>query len=284
MSLKIVDGPTIPHNESLSDGVDSSEGTIVRITVPQEFTEANLTFQTSSDGGMYNDLYDDKGEEVTVPAHPDTTIAVSGAWVRSIGWLKIRSGTREAPVDQRKDECKLAVALEVRDVGGTAGAMASGRGGRYVVVPTQLKLLRGNPGKRPIKPEPQPRVAEGVPEPPAHLTDDARLEWERIAPELYRLGLLTVLDTQTLVAYCDAYGRMMTCKRAIALMAAKDPLTRGLMIKTTNGNVIQNPLVGTMNKAALNMVRYASEFGLSPCARTRLSSSGRQASPVSSTA
>ena len=117
MSLKVLDGPTIPHNESLSDGVDCSEGTIVRITVPQEFTEANLTFQTSSDGNLYNDLYDEKGEEIMVPAKPDTTIVVSGAWVRSIGWLKLRSGTRDHPVNQTEDEVLFAIAIEVADAG-----------------------------------------------------------------------------------------------------------------------------------------------------------------------
>ena len=62
----------------------------------------------------------------------------------------------------------------------------------------------------------------------------------------------------------------MTAERAIAAMAANDQLTRGLMIKTTIGNAVQNPLVGTANKAASDMVRYAAEFGLSPVARARL--------------
>ena len=42
------------------------------------------------------------------------------------------------------------------------------------------------------------------------------------------------------------------------------------MIKTTNGNAIQNPLVGTSNTAARDMLRFASEFGLTPVARARL--------------
>jgi hypothetical protein len=115
MSLKVLDGPTIPLDESLSDGIDCSEGTIVRITVPQEYTEANMTFQTSSDGNMYNDLYDEQGDEVTIVAKPDTTIVVTGAWVRSIGFLKLRSGTREHPVEQKKDEVKFGIAIEVAD-------------------------------------------------------------------------------------------------------------------------------------------------------------------------
>ena len=53
-------------------------------------------------------------------------------------------------------------------------------------------------------------------------------------------------------------------------MAEKDQLTGGLMIKTSNGNAIQNPLVGTANKAAADMMRYAAEFGMTPSARTRI--------------
>ncbi len=45
-------------------------------------------------------------------------------------------------------------------------------------------------------------------------------------------------------------------------MAERDQLTSGLMIKTTNGNPIQNPLVGIANRAMVDMVRYAAEFGM----------------------
>jgi len=121
MTLKVLDGPTIAKEESLSDGIDCSEGTIVRITVPQEFSEANLTCQTSSDGNLYNDLYDDEGEEIMVAARPDTTIVVHGPWVRSIGFLKLRSGTREHSVEQAVD-CKFGIAIEVEAGAATAGA------------------------------------------------------------------------------------------------------------------------------------------------------------------
>ena len=126
MSLTVVDGPTIPHNESLSDGVDCTGGTIVRITIPQEFTPANLTFQASSNGDLYNDLYDSDGREVTLAVKPDTTVIVSAHWTRSIGFIKFRSGTRANPVKQTKDVVKFAVAVESLDagVGAEAGAPA----------------------------------------------------------------------------------------------------------------------------------------------------------------
>ena len=111
MPLTIIDGPTINLGKSLSDGVDCSAGTIVRITVPQEFTPANLTFQVSSDGNLYNDLFTASGEEVTVVAKPDTGIVISEHWAKSINFVKFRSGSRSHPVEQEED-CKFAIAVE----------------------------------------------------------------------------------------------------------------------------------------------------------------------------
>lgn len=126
MPLTIVDGPTIAQGESLSDGADCSAGTIVRITVPQEFTEANLTFQVSSDGNFYNDLHDSKGEPITITAKPDSGIVVAEAWTKSINFIKFRSGTKSHPVDQRED-CRFAVAVETDDTPAGMGTQARSR-------------------------------------------------------------------------------------------------------------------------------------------------------------
>ena len=113
MTLQIVDGPTILAGESLSDGADCSAGDIVRLTIPQEFTDANLTFQVSTDGNFYNDLYSASGDEVSIPAKPDCAIVIRNeVWGRSINFIKIRSGTRTHPVPQEED-CKLAIAIDV---------------------------------------------------------------------------------------------------------------------------------------------------------------------------
>ena len=116
MPLVVVDGPTIEKGESLSDGADCSQGTIVRITVPPEYTQGNMpnamSFQVSSDGNMYNDLFDDKGAEVTITARANSTIVIDRSWARTVGFIKIRSGTRDAPVKQTKDDCKFGIAVE----------------------------------------------------------------------------------------------------------------------------------------------------------------------------
>jgi phage terminase small subunit len=73
--------------------------------------------------------------------------------------------------------------------------------------PTHLQVLRGNPSKRPIRPELEPLQTAEPPKPPRYLTRLAAAEWRRLAPELHRLGLLTVVDVAPLAAYCQAYAR-----------------------------------------------------------------------------
>jgi P27 family predicted phage terminase small subunit len=133
--------------------------------------------------------------------------------------------------------------------------------------PTHLKLVTGNPGKRAlndaeVKPDPL------IPDPPPELSADARVEWEVISKRLLAAGILTAIDRAALAAYCQAYGRWVQAERALAEMAKRDLITTGLLIKTTNGNAIQNPLVGTANKAMSDMVRYAAEFGMTPSSRS----------------
>jgi hypothetical protein len=114
MPLTIVDGPTIAKGESLSEGIDCSAGEIVRITVPQEYTPANMTFQISTDGNFYNDLFDDHGDEITITAEPNSAVFIEGRWVRAVAHIKLRSGSREHPVVQRED-CKFAIAVDTGD-------------------------------------------------------------------------------------------------------------------------------------------------------------------------
>jgi P27 family predicted phage terminase small subunit len=136
--------------------------------------------------------------------------------------------------------------------------------------PTALRLIEGNRSKRPLpKNEPHPR--SGIPQPPKHLDAYAMAEWNRIAPELEAIGLLSTIDGSALAAYCQCISRWMQAEEALARMKARDKLTSGLMIKTSNGNVIQNPLLGVANRAMLMAIRFSCEFGMSPAARARLS-------------
>ena len=110
MPITIVNGPIIEAGESLSDGVDCSAGKIVRITTPAAWSPANLTFQISSDGLGFNDLYTG-GREVIVPCGPNRgIIVIPGDWPGAVH-LKFRSGRSDFPVAQAARR-EFAVALD----------------------------------------------------------------------------------------------------------------------------------------------------------------------------
>jgi P27 family predicted phage terminase small subunit len=137
-------------------------------------------------------------------------------------------------------------------------------------VPFVLKALRGNPGKRAMKPEPQPERPPTCPSAPSYLAPYARAEWERIAPQLFNLGLLTVLDISPLAAYCSAFATWQSASEALARMAANDRHSSGQLVRNKYGDVNTNPLLNIARKAAADVVQFGSQFGLSPAARARI--------------
>jgi P27 family predicted phage terminase small subunit len=138
-------------------------------------------------------------------------------------------------------------------------------------VPTQLKLLRGNPSKTAIKKhEPQPRRDPLPTDAPAMLTGYAREEWDRIVPELRYLRLMTRVDTQPLAAYCKAYSIWRTAVETFDNAGQHFSEMNRLIVRKANGDPMQNPLIRIIRDAAADMARLADAFGFTPAARTRL--------------
>jgi P27 family predicted phage terminase small subunit len=142
-------------------------------------------------------------------------------------------------------------------------------------VPTELKLLRGNPGKRAVnrdEPKPDPK-APGM---PVWLSNEARAEWRRVVPELERLGLSAKVDRAALAAYCETWATFVAAER---LIHEKGLLIMRVIEEVTgsDGNVLElhvsptkNPAVIIARDAAAQVRAFCSEFGLTPSARTRL--------------
>src|SRR5436190_3246963 len=151
-----------------------------------------------------------------------------------------------------------------------AGNWRSGR----KPLPTHLKLITGNPGRKPLN-EYEPRPPAALPTPPPELNEDGRIEWDRVAIRLYTLGILTAIDRGVLAAYCQAYGRWIRAERALSNVAATDKVFGGILARRKNGNLVVNPLVNAANKAMDDMRRLASEFGMTPSARSRIRADGQ---------
>lgn len=105
---------TIPSGATgLSDGFDLKGYTLVRIDMPAAWTAANLTFQVSTDDSTYNDLYISDAE-YTLTAAASRALGVAAAdGVRMHRYLKVRSGTSGAPVDQGTDRVLRLVGYEM---------------------------------------------------------------------------------------------------------------------------------------------------------------------------
>jgi P27 family predicted phage terminase small subunit len=148
--------------------------------------------------------------------------------------------------------------------------------------PTNLRLLQGAPPRRGEGAEPIPPPSD-QPKAPPWLNSYALEEWERLADDLYGMGILTGVDQTMLAAYCMAYARWRQAEEDLQVMADADPLTHGALLKTKEGNAIQNPLVGVANVARRDMARLAAEFGLSPSSRTLIDAGKRgEHDPVAS--
>jgi P27 family predicted phage terminase small subunit len=129
-------------------------------------------------------------------------------------------------------------------------------------VPTRIKVLTGNPGKRPLN-EHEPRPEPQIPDCPPQLGPLAREEWNRLTTELASLGMITALDRSALATYCNAYGLWAEATEAIQKY--------GTMVKSPTGYPIQSPYVSIANRQAEIMMRIASEFGFTPASRSRIS-------------
>jgi P27 family predicted phage terminase small subunit len=132
--------------------------------------------------------------------------------------------------------------------------------------PTKLKLLRGNPGHRPInKSEPQPS-ADGIVM-PTHLGEVAAFKWREILPLLQDVKVMTRADVEALARYCDTYEWWLAVRKVLREQGDTYPiLNDGGQVKY----VAQRPEVSIAHKLAQQMRQLEQDFGLNPSARTSL--------------
>lgn len=129
--------------------------------------------------------------------------------------------------------------------------------------PTMLKLLAGNPGKRPLN-EREPTISGGIPDCPEFLDAVAKAEWERVAPLLDDMGLLSQADRAALAAYCVAYSRWRNAEEQVAKF--------GTIVKSPDkGFPMKSPYLTVADQALENMRKLMVEFGLTPSSRSRIS-------------
>jgi len=141
--------------------------------------------------------------------------------------------------------------------------------------PAALKLIKGNPGKRALDLDAGINPPVEIPACPNHLNEHGRKEWRRITVELEPLGLITKLDRSMLAMYCQAYGRWVHAELKIREQE-KAQADSGIKQLSPNGYEQMSLWLIIANKSMEQVHKYASEFGLSPSARTSVAASAHQ--------
>ena len=128
-----------------------------------------------------------------------------------------------------------------------------------------MKRAAGNPGKRPLN-DAEPEYSDEC-YMPEWLSDGAKVEWERVAPHLRNLGLLTVVDQAAFAGYCIAVDQL---ERATALLIpTKDDPCPEVQVATSGYEVPSGAEL--MRRQALKEIRaFAAEFGFTPAQRSRI--------------
>jgi P27 family predicted phage terminase small subunit len=145
--------------------------------------------------------------------------------------------------------------------------------------PTVLKLIAGNPGKRPLNMADGVNPEVAIPDAPRHLNKEARKEWKRVSAELFELGLISRLDRAALALYCQAWGQLVlleeSLNRKMAMEAEReggDP-TRALYFVTDKGYEGQRVMVQMINTLRQQVAAFLKAFGMDPSSRSRVTQS-----------
>ena len=92
--------------------------------------------------------------------------------------------------------------------------------------------------------------------------------------QLAAMGVWSAEFRPGLIEYCEAF-EFKRQAQAIYRNTRQPPL-----ITTKQGNIIQHPLIGTINRQKAIMYRWLIEFGMTPASRTRVQSGNAEKNTI----
>jgi len=132
-------------------------------------------------------------------------------------------------------------------------------------VPTALKILRGNPGQRPLNlDEPQPEALEAAC--PDVLTDPVAVaEWARGIVPAIGIGQVTAADRTLAIAHCQLWATWVSQTAE----ANRQPHTVRI-----GRHRSQSPVRNMANKTLVLLAQVDEKLGFSPCSRGKIQVAG----------
>lgn len=126
--------------------------------------------------------------------------------------------------------------------------------------PTCMKILAGNPGRRPLAND---VLAGTKPKMPPYIrkSPGLRMAWQRVCKTLAAAGVLNRADELTIARWAEVEWS--------AVAALADLQNRGFLVVGADGNMVKNPAASMHATAVAASTRFYVEFGLTPSARGR---------------
>lgn len=135
--------------------------------------------------------------------------------------------------------------------------------------PQELKLLEGNRGHRPLNLGETFRAEVSMPGIPVGLSKGARKVWKRLAPELLRYNLMSVVFSDLFEDLCETVADVKELRHSLRARQAmlreknEDPAD-AFTCKTPGGMPTQHPLYQILKSERQMMYSLLGKFGLSP--------------------
>ena len=132
--------------------------------------------------------------------------------------------------------------------------------------PTTLRILNGNPGKRPLNTR-EPMPSKDAPRCPRWLKGEARKTWKDMVPVLQQMGVLTSVDGVALAAFCQTFVRWRQAEDFLDTHGLAYPLR-----DERGGIKFMQPFPQvSIARNMLQMLRgFLQEFGMTPASRSRI--------------
>ena len=139
-------------------------------------------------------------------------------------------------------------------------------------IPTKLKILQGNPGKRPLNMD-EPEPTRCIPKMPAWLKafPVAKEEWKREAKILDEMGVLTVADSGAL----GLRSYLASQSQSLAIDIEVEGMLIDLHVMTRTGDIARvqskpNPKATQLKNILSEYRQLGSLLGLDPSSRSKL--------------
>ena len=128
--------------------------------------------------------------------------------------------------------------------------------------PAALKVLAGNPGRRPIPNEPESAPLPSDDQPPEWLHDYAK--------DFYR-DILDVVTGMGVATEADRLGIITLAQSLAEVKIANENMNKfGRVIKNSKGGAERNPYAVHAVQFIAFVRQFITEYGMTPCSRAKL--------------